>query len=218
MRIAVAWHLRLSYYLNVNKYSMESLIAFEARVAEYFDSGEIPHPIHLASGNEQSLIEIFQEIRSEDWVFCSWRSHYHALLKGVDESKLESAIRHGKSIALCFPENKFYSSAIVGGQIAMAVGVAKAIATSNSSEHVWCFIGDMTSQTGAARVALEYAQNFKLPVTFIVEDNNNSVCSDTRKIWGSELLNHEKFPLENTISYKYSSKFPHAGAGKRVQF
>jgi len=202
----------------VKKHSEQSLIEFESRIAEYFDSGKIPHPVHLTSGNELKLIEIFKKVNDEDWVFCSWRSHYHALLKGVDETELEDAIRGGKSIALCFPKKNFYSSAIVSGQIAMAVGVAKAISASGSTEHVWCFIGDMTSQSGSARVAIEYANNFKLPITFVIEDNNNSVCTDTRKTWGCELLQYEKFTSPNTIYYKYKSKFPHAGAGKRVQF
>ena len=202
----------------MNKHSVASLIEFETRIARYFDSGEIPHPVHLASGNEQNLVDIFKGISDEDWVFCSWRSHYHALLKGVEDSQLESAIKSGKSIALCFPKNRFYSSAIVAGQIAMAVGVAKAISTCDSSEHVWCFIGDMTSQTGSARVAIEYANNFELPITFVVEDNNNSVCSDTRKTWGSTSLDYEKSTSPNIISYKYESRYPHAGGGKRVQF
>jgi len=208
----------VSYHVQVEKHSVASLIEFETRIARYFDSGEIPHPVHLASGNEQNLLDIFKGISDEDWVFCSWRSHYHALLKGVEESQLESAIKSGKSIALCFPKNRFYSSAIVAGQIAMAVGAAKAISTSDSSEHVWCFIGDMTSQTGSARVAIEYANNFSLPITFVVEDNNNSVCSDTRKTWGCNSLDYEKSPSPNIISYKYESRYPHAGGGKRVQF
>jgi TPP-dependent pyruvate/acetoin dehydrogenase alpha subunit len=210
--------LNVSYNIQVKEHSVDSLIEFETRIARLFDSGEIPHPVHLASGNEQNLLDIFEGINDEDWIFCSWRSHYHALLKGVDETQLETAIKSGKSIALCFPKNRFYSSAIVAGQIAMAVGVAKAISTSNSSEHVWCFIGDMTSQTGSARVAIEYANNFNLPITFVVEDNNNSVCSDTRNTWGCDSLEYEKHTFSNTISYKYISRYPHAGGGKRVQF
>jgi hypothetical protein len=76
----------------------------------------------------------------------------------------------------------------------------------------------MTSQTGVARVAIEYCNNFDLPITFVVEDNNNSVCTDTRKIWSTEKLAYEKFESQNVIHYKYESKYPHAGAGKRVQF
>lgn len=202
----------------MRKYTEQELQEFEDRIANKFNSGLIPHPIHLTSGNEKELIEIFDKIKEADWVFCSWRSHYHALLKGVDQSKLETHILDGKSIALCFPEHNFYSSAIVGGQISIAVGVAKAISITGSSQHVWCFMGDMTSQTGSARIAIEYSHNFNLPISFIVEDNDNSVCTETRKTWATEQLNYEKYSLPNTIAYKYKSRFPHAGAGKRVQF
>jgi len=202
----------------MNLYSAEELITFEVEVASLFDQGKIRHPVHLSYGNEKPLIDVFENVQKGDWIFCSWRSHYHALLKGVDPSILLSHIMNGQSIALCFPNEKFYSSAIVGGQISIAVGVAKAIRLSQSKEHVWCFIGDMTSQTGVARVAIEYCNNFDLPITFVVEDNNNSVCTDTRKVWGAEQLAYQKIPFPNVIHYTYTSKYPHAGAGKRVQF
>lgn len=202
----------------MNRYSAKELIAFEEEVASLFDEGKIRHPVHLTYGNEKPLIDIFKKVKESDWVFCSWRSHYHALLKGIEQAKLISHIVNGQSIALCFPDHRFYSSAIVGGQISIAVGVAKGIKLSESKEHVWCFIGDMTSQTGVARVAIEYSANFDLPITFIVEDNNNSVCTDTRKIWNTHRLAYEKFETPNVIHYNYKSKYPHAGAGKRVQF
>jgi pyruvate dehydrogenase E1 component alpha subunit len=199
-------------------YSADELVTFEEEIAVLFDQGKIRHPVHLTYGNEEPLIGIFKKIQQSDWVFCSWRSHYHALLKGVERTKLVTHIVNGQSIALCFPDQRFYSSAIVGGQISIAVGVAKGIKLSQSNEHVWCFIGDMTSQTGVARVAIEYSANFELPITFIVEDNNNSVCTDTRKIWNTSQLAYEKFESPNVIHYNYKSKYPHAGAGKRVQF
>ena len=35
-----------------------------------------------------SDLEIFQLIHPNDWVFSNWRSHYHALLKGIPEEAL----------------------------------------------------------------------------------------------------------------------------------
>jgi pyruvate dehydrogenase E1 component alpha subunit len=204
----------------MNSYSAQQLEIFETSIAELFDHGQIRFPIHLTSGNEHQLIEIFKNIQQADWVFCSWRSHYHALLKGVPEHKLKDAILEGRSIALNFPKYRFYCSAIVGGQIPIAVGTALAIkmlGENSFSEKVWCFLGDMTSQTGVARAAIEYSTNFDLPITFIVEDNNNSVCSDTREVWGTNQLNYENLSGK-VLNYSYKSKYPHAGAGKRVQF
>ena len=194
------------------------LIAFEEKIASHFNNGLIRAPVHLYYGNEDPIIEIFENVRSQDWVFTSWRSHYQCLLKGVPDSELEKAILDGRSIALCFPKHRIYSSAIVGGSVSIAVGAALDIKRSNSKEHVWCFVGDMTSETGVFQSSIRYSLNHNLPITFVVEDNGMSVMTDTRQVWNSELLRYEEIQFPNIISYKYKSKYPHAGAGKRVQF
>ena len=102
----------------------KQLIEFENKIASLFNKGKIRAPIHLYSGNENFLINIFKKIKKNDWVFCSWRSHYQCLLKGVPQKKLQKEILDGKSISLCFPEHKVYSSAIVGGILPIAVGMA----------------------------------------------------------------------------------------------
>lgn len=94
--------------MNISK---NDLIRFEDKVAKTFNEGKIRAPIHLYSGNEDKLIEIFQKIDiKKDWVFCSWRSHYQCLLKGVPEEVLYKAILAGRSIALCFLEHKIFFS------------------------------------------------------------------------------------------------------------
>ena len=57
------------------------LIQFENNIAELFNNAKIKAPIHLYSNNEDNLIKIFKKIKKNDWVFCSWRSHYQCLLK-----------------------------------------------------------------------------------------------------------------------------------------
>ena len=199
-------------------WSASELISFENSIAELYNQGKIRSPVHLYNGNEDFLINIFKEISQQDWVFCSWRSHYQCLLKGVEPEILRSAIIEGRSIALCFPEKRIFSSAIVGGQIPIALGVALEIKRSGKLDQVYCFMGDMTSETGIAQSAFKYSLNFDLPITFIVEDNNLSVCTDTRKVWGSNKLQYEITSNSKIICYKYSNKYPHAGAGTRVQF
>ena len=49
----------------------EELIAFEEKMADHFNNGRIRAPIHLYYGNEDEMIKIFKDIRSQDWVFCS---------------------------------------------------------------------------------------------------------------------------------------------------
>jgi pyruvate dehydrogenase E1 component alpha subunit len=174
--------------------------------------------VHLSSGGEESLIEIFSNIKDDDFVFTTWRSHYHALLKGVEPSILMREILEGRSISLNFPDKRLYSSAIAGTHIPIAVGLAYSIRLKNRDERVWCFLGDMVSESGIAEVSFKFSERFKLPITFVIEDNNRSVCSDTRKVWNSLNLNHQEKKYSNVISYSYRSKYPHAGAGIRVQF
>ena len=195
----------------------QDLIDFETSIADLFNSAKIRSPVHLYCGNEDPMIEIFKKVKENDWVFCSWRSHYQCLLKGVDKQRLTEDIVKGKSIALCYPEYRIFSSAIVAGSIPIALGTALSNKLENNNDHVWCFLGDMTSETGTFFECWKYAKNHELPITFVIEDNNKSVCTDTRKTWNCTKLFFEE-NASNIIYYKYDSKYPHAGAGQRIQF
>src|SRR3990167_1988105 len=105
----------------------EELIAFENWTVETFNNGLLKSPVHLSGGNEEQLIEIFKDIKPNDWVFTTYRSHYHALLKGVPEERLKNWILDNKSIHFMDSEYKVFSSAIVGGCLPIALGVAMAI-------------------------------------------------------------------------------------------
>jgi TPP-dependent pyruvate/acetoin dehydrogenase alpha subunit len=196
----------------------ESLSAFEDCIAELFNAGGIRAPVHLYSGNEAQMIEAFAPVRANDWVFCSWRSHYQCLLKGVEPQRLLAEIVAGRSISLCFPEQRIYSSAIVGGVLPIAVGTAMAIARSGEDAYVHCFMGEMTAETGIAHESIKYARNHRLPIRFIVEDNGKSVCTDTRSAWNSPRLSFDGVRDDYVHHYHYETRYPHAGAGVRVQF
>jgi TPP-dependent pyruvate/acetoin dehydrogenase alpha subunit len=199
----------------------DQLIAFEDRVAALFNAGSIRAPVHLYSGNEQQMIDVFKDIGKNDWVFCSWRSHYQCLLKGVPEDELLAEIVAGRSISLCFPKQRVYSSAIVGGVLPIAVGAAMQVARSGEDARVHCFMGEMTAESGIAHESIKYSRNHQLPIRFIVEDNEKSVCTDTRSAWRQPRLSFEHLAAERddyVHYYRYATRFPHAGAGVRVQF
>ncbi len=209
----------------------EELIEFETDIADCFNQKMIKAPIHLHNGNEKQLIEIFKEVKPEDWVISSWRSHYHCLLKGYPKDKMKEDILNGRSIEMCNKEYKIFSSAIVGGNIPIALGIAMDIKRKQGKEKVWCFVGDMTSLMGTFHEAYQYAFNFNLPITFVIEDNGKSVCTDTLKTWSYNFHPwgdyDDDMPNKNGIIkwtkelyyYKYDgSKWPHAGSGQRIQF
>ena len=196
-----------------HNWNEEELIHFENKIVESWDSGKIRGPVHLSGGNEKPLIEIFRRISENDWVFSTWRSHYHALLKGVSPYWLESEILDGRSISIINREKKFYSSAIVGGIIPIATGVAMSNKRDNKNDIVWCFIGDMTFETGTFMENYKYIKNFELPVRFVVEDNGVSTNTPTIETWGKKL----EVP-NDVVYYEYEKHWPHYGTGKWVVF
>jgi len=190
----------------------EELIAFEAEIAELFTAKKIPAVTHLCGEMEEELIEIFKNIRPQDWICCSWRSHYHCLLKGVPPEELKAAILSGNSVHLAFPKHRVISSAIVAGMCPIATGLAMGIQRSGEDAHVYVFIGDMTSETGIAHECMKYAENFKLPVTFFIEDNGKSAQTDTKAVWGMTKLTREP-----VFSYE-RKRYLHAGAKDWIHF
>ena len=225
----------------------KELKEFEEWCVNTYHQGKIRSPMHLSGGNEEQLINIFKEIKSQDWVFTTYRSHYHALLKGVPEKRLKDWILDNKSIHFMDSEYKICSSAIVGGTLSHAVGVAMAIkynAEINKvikvdlsfqdeskgiigrraeDDHVWVFCGDMAASLGVFNDCFSYSINNDLPITFVIEDNGLSTDTPTHEAWG---LNKEELSnwLRNLAKsskakyYGYNRIYPHYGTGKRINF
>jgi TPP-dependent pyruvate/acetoin dehydrogenase alpha subunit len=197
----------------ITPHTPETLRAFEARIAALYDAALIPHPVHLEGGNEENLLDIFRDVQPEDYICGSWRMHYKCLLKGVPEDELEKAIRAGSSITLCFPAYRIISSAIVGGILPIALGLALAQKRQTTPHQVYCFVGDMTARTGVFSEVLNYAAGHALPLRLIIEDNGLSVGTPTAEVWG----NPE--PTSDLVrGFRYTNPWPHAGAGKRINF
>lgn len=197
----------------------DELIAFEEDIAACFNKALIKAPIHLSHGNEDGMLEVFTQVEKEDWVLCSWRSHYQCLLKGVPAERLKKDILEGRSISLCYEEYKIVSSGIVTGVLPIAVGIALDIKRKGGNNKVFCFVGDMTSETGTAHECIKFSIAQKLPIRFIIEDNDQSVCSPTRETWGLKELTYENVQNEHVTYYKYKAgRYPHAGSGVRIQF
>jgi len=199
------------------EWTPETLLAFEEDIAQAFGRGEIKSPIHLSAGNEGQLIDIFKPVQPEDWVLCGWRSHYHCLLKGVPADELKQSILEGHSVSLCFKKQKILCSGIVGGIAPIAVGIATELKRKNDEafgpeNRVWCFLGDMSAESGIVHEAMKYAAGHGLPIKWVIEDNGQSVCTDTKKSWGDKFRGHD------LIRYYFTLGRPHAGIGQWVRF
>jgi len=214
--------------------TIDQLVEFENEIANLFNNRQIKAPIHLYSGNEEKITNVFNDIDvNNDWVCCTWRNHYQALLKGIPADLLKKEIIKGKSMVQTLPEYKFICSSIVGGIPSIAVGIALGNKLSNNSSHVWCWIGDMSAETGNFHEAYKYSRNHNLPITFVVESNKLSVLTPTDEVWNrsipyfidnrdqfiDNIKNNVMYKQPNLVYYQYENKkYPHAGAGQRVQF
>ena len=78
---------------------------------------------------------------------------------------------------------------------------------------VWVFIGDMTFETGVFHECYKYSRNHKLPMKFVIEDNNMSTNTPTNKAWRLK----SRIP-NDVIYYKYKRKYPHHGTGSWILF
>jgi len=205
----------LEKYPIVNEvlWDTHGLIGFERKMADHWEAGRVRGPIHLSGGNEYEILEIGKRIKPTDWVFSTWRSHYHALIKGVPSEWLENEILEGRSITIVSKEYKFYASAIVGAIIPIAVGVAMANKLKGNDELVWCFVGDMAFETGGFMENYKYSKNFDLPIRFVVEDNGVSTNTPTVETWKIK----SEIP-DDVIWYDYKKQWPHYGTGKWVIF
>jgi len=203
----------------------DDLRAFESEVIKKYEGANIRGPVHLSHGNEEPLIEIFQYIDQNDWVFSTWRNHYHALLHGVPQEWLMNEILQGRSINISNGNYKFHTSAIVGGILPIATGVALALKIKSSPNKVWCFIGDMAYSIGTFHDSYKYSQSNDLPITYVIEDNGLSTNTPTQKTWNNETENFYTYDAINVtelnkhlIYYKYERHYPHVGIGKWIYF
>jgi len=198
---------------SMKDWTVEKLLAFEEEVKAMFLSGEVRGPVHLCGGNEAELIEIFKDIDPKDWVFSTWRNHYHALLHNVPPEYVMQEIMAGKSMMMHSNHHRFLTSAIVGGILPIAAGVALGLKMRGCTEKVWVFVGDMTARTGLFNEFLQYVEGHGLPVKIVIEDNGLSTNTPTKEVWGNT-------DGVNAMSRKYSYErtVPHVGVGEWVTF
>ena len=75
------------------------------------------------------------------------------------------------------------------------------------------FLGDAAVEEDYVLGAMGWASKKKLPLIFVVEDNNMSTNSNTTIAWGKK-----QRVLPNVKYYKYKRKFPHHGIGRWILF
>ena len=190
----------------------QDLIDFEKEVAAHWEAGDLPYLIHLSGGNEDFLIDLFEEVQDGDWIFSTHRNHHHALLSGVPRDELLRKILVGNSMFVFDSRCNFFTSSILAGTCGIAAGVAYALKEQGSKKKVWCFLGDGAEDQGHFYEAVMMVQGHDLPCTFIIEDNNRSVDSNLEE----RLPCQFRFKLPGcVIRNYYTPTYPHAGNGTK---
>ncbi len=199
----------------------QSLIEFESGIRELWERGQLPSLVHLCGGNEKQLLDIFSEIKEGDWVFSTHRTHYHALLAGIEPELLIKRIKEGDSMFVYSRKHNFLCSAVLAGCCGIAAGVAWQIRQTQdpvrwgepypSVAHVWCFIGDGGEEEGHFYEAAMFVEANDLPCTFIIEDNNRSVDTPREARRGTAKGLEHLFRCVRR--YHYTPTYPHAGSG-----
>lgn len=193
--------------------SKTDLIEFEKTISQHWEAGDLPYLIHLSGGNEDFLIDLFEnDIKEGDWIFSTHRNHHHALLAGIPAKDLEQLILAGKSMFVYSQERNFFTSSVLAGTCAIAAGVAYALKESGSEKWVWCFVGDGAEEQGHFYEAIMFVEGHDLPCIFVIEDNNRSVDSTIEE----RLPTKFRFEMPSCVMRnEYIATYPHAGNGTK---
>lgn len=162
-------------------YQMILIRRFEEKSAELYTKEKIRGFLHLYVGEEAVAVGVINQLSSEDNILCTYREHGHALARGIDAGaimaemygKLEGCSRgRGGSMHLFDAKTKFYGgNAIVGGHLAMAVGMALASQKQKKKNITVCFFGEGAAAEGEFHEAMNLAALWNVPVLFVCENN-----------------------------------------------
>lgn len=162
-------------------YKMLLIRRFEEKSAEMYALGKIGGFTHLYIGQEAVGVGAISTLRPDDYVISNYREHGHAIAKGSDPKRVmaelfgrATGLSHGRggSMHLFDVEHGFLGGyAIVGAGMPLAAGVALGISYRGSDQVILCFFGDGAVNEGAFHESLNLAALWRLPVVYIIENN-----------------------------------------------
>ena len=154
---------------------------FEERAGEMYAKAKIGGFLHLAIGEEATIVGSINALRTEDYVMSTYREHGQALARGTPPGvvmaelfgRVDGCSRgRGGSMHLFDFERRFLGGyGIVGGNLPLAVGVGLACDYKGTEDGVLCMFGDGASNQGTFGESMNLAALWKLPVVFMVINN-----------------------------------------------
>lgn len=144
-------------------------------------AGLIPGEMHLSAGQEPVAAGICAHLNRDDAITATHRPHHLAIAHGMNLEKLtaeiygrEGGLGHGRGghMHLFDPDTHFSCSGIIAEGYPPALGQAFAFKHRGSDAVVVAVTGEGAANQGAFHESLNLASLWKLPVIFVVEDND----------------------------------------------
>jgi pyruvate dehydrogenase E1 component alpha subunit len=162
-------------------FDMLRIRRMEEKAAELYGEQKIRGFLHLYVGEEAVATGVLHALRDADNIVATYREHGHALLRGMPMDAIMAEMygkregcSHGRggSMHLFDRARRFFGGqAIVGGGLALAVGLALADGMVGRQAITACFFGEGAIAEGAFHEAMNLAALWRLPVLFCCENN-----------------------------------------------
>nr|YP_009295971.1 pyruvate dehydrogenase E1 component alpha subunit [Schizymenia dubyi]AOM64906.1 pyruvate dehydrogenase E1 component alpha subunit [Schizymenia dubyi] len=161
---------------------------FEDMCAQMYYRGKMFGFVHLYNGQEAVSTGVIKALNKNDYVCSTYRDHVHALSKGVPPKSVMAELfgketgcsrGRGGSMHIFSSQHNFLGGfAFIGEGIPIAIGSAfqsiyrkQVLKDKNPLRVTACFFGDGTSNNGQFFECLNMAVLWKLPILFVVENN-----------------------------------------------
>jgi pyruvate dehydrogenase E1 component alpha subunit len=164
---------------------------FEERAGQLYAMQKIKGFCHLYIGQEAIVAGTVTASRKEDPMITAYRDHAHALGKGIPAREVMAELfgkatgcckGKGGSMHLFSREHNFFGGhGIVGGQIPLGAGIAFAEKYRGTDNVCLCFMGDGAVRQGALHETFNMAMLWKLPVLFIIENNQYAMGTSVER-------------------------------------
>ncbi|HEX3510411.1 MAG TPA: pyruvate dehydrogenase (acetyl-transferring) E1 component subunit alpha [Solirubrobacteraceae bacterium] len=161
--------------------TMTLIRRFEERAGEMYARARVGGFLHLSIGEEATIAGSARALRDTDYLISTYRSHGHAIVRGTPPEKVMAelfgrvdGLCHGRggSMHMFDGERRFMGGyGIVGGNLPIAAGIALASDYRGSEDVTLCTFGDGASNQGTFGETLNLAALWRLPVLFMVTNN-----------------------------------------------
>ena len=171
--------------------TMTLIRRFEERAGEMYARAKVGGFLHLSIGEEATIVGSARALRDSDYLISTYRSHGHALVRGTPPENVMAELfgrvdgcSHGRggSMHMFDLSRRFMGGyGIVGGNLPIAAGIALSSDYRNTDEVTLCTFGDGASNQGTFGETLNLAALWRLPVVFMVTNNQFGMGTSLRR-------------------------------------